>query len=88
MLLKWKRGHFLIDFAGKNDLIKLEKILVRRISDECLSMVNADGSIRKTEKSKLLQSFNRQPVIDKRRVYFSIVDMGLIWLFATPTSED
>ena len=88
MLLKWKRGHFLTDFAGKNDLIKLEKILVRRISDECLSMVNADGSIRKTAKSKLLQSFNRQPVMDERRVYFSIVDMGLIWRSATPTSED
>ena len=78
----------LIDFAEKNDLIELGQVLVRRISDECLTMFNADGSMRKTAKSKLLQSFEKKPVIEKPHTYSSIVDMGLIWRLATPTSED
>ena len=40
--------------AEKNDVIALESVLVKRISGECLTMFNADGSLRKTAKSKLL----------------------------------
>ena len=58
----------------KNDLIALESVLLKRISEECLTMFNADGSMRKTAKSKLLRSFS----------YVSLVDMG----FASPTSDD
>ena len=32
----------------KNDLIALESVLLKRISEECLTMFNADGSMRKT----------------------------------------
>ena len=39
----------------KNDAIALESVLVKRISKECLTMFNTDGSLRKTAKSKLLQ---------------------------------
>ena len=45
-------------------------------------MFNADGSMRKTAKSKLLQSFSRQPVLEVPSAYISLVDMGLISSFA------
>ena len=51
-------------------------------------MFNADGSMRKTTKSKLLQSFSRQPVLEVPSAYISLVDMGLIWRLASPTSDD
>ena len=51
-------------------------------------MFNADGSMRKTAKSKLLQSFSRQPVLEVPSAYIKLVDMGLIWRLASPTSDD
>ena len=44
--------------------------------------------MRKTAKSKLLQSFSRQPVLEVPSAYISLVDMGLIWRLASPTSDD
>ena len=44
--------------AEKNDVI------VKKISEECRTMFNTDGSMRKTAKSKLLQSFSRQPPLE------------------------
>ena len=55
---------------------------------ECLSLYNVDGSMRKTVKSKLLELFKLDPVSEKPRDYISLVDMGLIWRLATPTTED
>ena len=77
-----------IDCAEKNDLIALETVLENRISDECLTMFNADGSMRKTAKSKLRQSFSTEPLLNKPSTYISLVDMGLIWRLASPTSDD
>ena len=74
--------------AEKIDLIAFELVLVKRISEECLTMFNADGSKRKTAKSKLLQSFSIQPVLEVPSAYVSIIDMGLIWRLASPTSDD
>ena len=76
----------MIDEAEKNDVISLELVLVKRISEECLTMFNPNGSMRKTAKSKLLQSFPRQPLLEVPSAYVSLVDMGLIWRLAFPTS--
>ena len=72
-----------IILAEKNDLIALESVLVKRISEECPTMFNADGS-----KNKLLQSFSRQPVLEVPSAYGSLVDIGIIWRLASPTSDD
>ena len=40
-------------------MIQLELALERRVTEECLSLYNVDGSMRKTVKSKLLQLFNQ-----------------------------
>lgn len=53
-----------IDSDEKNDVIALESVLVKRISEECLSMFNADGSMRKTAKGKLFQSFSKQLLLE------------------------
>ena len=47
-----------IDLAKKNDVIALESVLVKKLYEECLTIFNADTSMIKTTKSKLLQSFS------------------------------
>ena len=56
--------------------------------EECLSVYNVDGSMRKTQKSKLLEKFLLAPVLEVPREYVSLIDMGYIWRLATPTPED
>ena len=51
-----------IDSAEKNDVIALELVLVKKISEECLCL--GDGSMSKTAKNKLLQSFSRQSLLE------------------------
>ena len=77
-----------INSVEKNDVIALALVLVKIISEECLTMFNANGSIRKTAKSKLFQPFSRQPLFEVTSAYFNLVDMGLILRRASPTSDD
>ena len=44
--------------------------------------------MRKTAKSKLLQSCSRHPVLEVPLAHISLVDMGLICRLASPTSDD
>ena len=37
----------LMDFAERSNMIDLEILLEKRITEECLSMYNVDGSMRK-----------------------------------------
>ncbi|KAJ4921109.1 hypothetical protein JOQ06_022699 [Pogonophryne albipinna] len=78
----------LVDLTEGSGLIQLESALEGRVTEECLSLYNVDGSMRKTVKSKLLKLFNLDPVIEDPRDHCSLVDMGLIWRLATPTPED
>ncbi|KAJ4927219.1 hypothetical protein JOQ06_014954, partial [Pogonophryne albipinna] len=78
-------GHTaLVDLAEGSGLIQLESALEGRVTEECLSLYNVDGSV----KSKLLELFNLDPVIEDPQDHCSLVDMGLIWRLATPTPED
>lgn len=78
----------LVDLVEGSGMIQLESALERRVTEECLSLYNVDGSMRKTVKSKLLDLFNLDPVADAPRDHVSLVDMGMIWRLATPTPED
>ena len=49
---------------------------------------NADGSMRKTAKSKLNQSFSRHLLHEVPSAYISLVDMELIWRVASHISDD
>ena len=77
-----------IQLAEGSGALTLENIFKYRVTEECLPIFNVDGSIRHTTKSKLLEHLNLQPVLIEPSRYGSIVDMGLIWRLATPTSDD
>ena len=57
-----------------------------RVSEECLTLLNANGTFRKTQKSKLLQKLALQPL--DVNSYMALVDMGMIWRLASPTAEE
>ena len=78
----------LLDLVEGSGMIQLESVLESRVTEECLSLYNVDGSMRKTGKSKLLELFNLDPVDEEPRDHVSLVDMGMIWRLATPTPED
>ena len=59
-----------------------------RITEECLSVYNVDGSMQKNVKSNLLDLFNLDPIGENPNEYISLVDMGFIWHLATPSSKD
>ena len=77
-----------IDYAENSDVIALESVLVKRISKKYLTMFNANGSLRKTANSRLLQSFSRHPLLEIPSAHVRIVDIGIIWRFAFSTSDE
>ena len=78
----------LVELVEGSGMLQLEEALDGRVTEECLSVYNVDGSMRKTAKSKLLDLFNLDPVAERPRHHISLVDMGLIWRLATPTPID
>ena len=78
----------LVDLAEKTGVLTLERALEGRVTEECLSMYNVDGSMRKTVKSKMLEQFNLDLITEELEDHISLVDMGKIWRLATPTPED
>ena len=58
-----------------------------RLTEECLTLFNVNGTFRKTQKSKLLQKLTQQ-CLDVSSPYTALVDMGMIWWLALPTTED
>ena len=57
-----------------------------RLTEECLTLFNVNGTFRKTQKSKLLQKLAQQS--HDVQSYTALVDMGMIWRLASPTAED
>ena len=57
-----------------------------RVTDECLPIFNVNGTMRKTQKSKLVQKLQMETL--KVNNYIVIVDMGFLWHLASPTAED
>ena len=73
----------LVDVSG---LMSLSELMKHCISEECLTLFNADGTFRKTQKSKLLQKLELQPL--DINSYTALVDMGMMWRLASPTAEE
>ena len=78
----------LVDLAEESGMIQLESALEKRVTDECISLYNIDGSMRKTVKSKFLELLQLDPVSEKPRDHVSLENMGLIRRLATLTPED
>ena len=66
---------------------ELQDILQHRVTDESMSIFNVNGSLRKCQKSKLLQTMTLS-VKNEPEDYTAIIDMGFIWRSATPNTED
>ena len=67
----------IVNLAETSKLIDLTELLQYRITDECLSVFNVDGSMRKTQKSKLLERFVLNPLVNAPRQYVSVIDTDL-----------
>ena len=69
--------------------IPLVDVLKHRITEECLSIFNTNGTMVKIQKSKLLEMLEWSPMPhSKLQTCLSIIDMGFIWRLCTPTAED
>ena len=69
--------------------ITLADIMQHRVTTECLSIFNTNGTIIKNQKSQLLHGLNYVAVpheLLRRNV--ALVDMGMIWRMTTPSAED
>ena len=73
----------LVDVSG---LLSLPELMRHRISEECLTLFNDNGTFRKTQKSKLLQNLTLQPL--DVNSYTALMDMGIIWRLASPMAEE
>ena len=57
-----------------------------RITDECLSIFNANGTIRKNQKAKLKDVLKFVDIHPKG--YIAIIDAGCLWRLSTPKSDE
>ena len=78
----------ILNLAEKNNIIDLVELLRNRITYECLSVFNSDGSMRKNQKSKVLDKCNMTSIVTPPCEYVALVHMGFIWRLATPTPAD
>ena len=75
---------YLVEHSGS---LKFEQALQHHIAQETLSLFNVNGTMRKVQKSKLLEKFTMTSITEAD-TYTMIVDMGLIWRTAAPNIED
>ena len=64
----------------------LDAIFNHRITETCLPLFNTNGTMRKCQKSKLVKMLKFVEINPTQ--YIAIVDMGLIWTLAIPTTTD
>ena len=75
------------EYSGTD--VTLTDILQHRVTDECLSIFNTNGTMVKTQKSKLIQSFTFTTLdASDLNNYTAVIDMGFFWRLCIPTSED
>ena len=74
----------MLELVADNEVLK--KAFDYRITEHCLSIFNGNGTIRKCQKSKIVEMMKLVNIV--MNDYIAIVDMGLLWRVATPTAED
>ena len=69
--------------------VTLDNILENRVTDESLSLFNPNGTVVKTQKSKLLHTFTFVPLDNfDMQDYTAVVDMEFFWRLCMPSAED
>ena len=77
-----------ISLVEKCDIkLNLVQIMEYCITEECLSLFNANRTMVKVQKSKLVEKLNLIPfqTIDS---YIALIDMRFIWRLTTPSPEN
>ena len=75
-----------LELIEKEEGRSLDAIFDHRITDQCLPIFNVNGTLRKCQKSKLIEMLNFVEIHPKN--YTAIVDMGFVWRLAIPRNED
>ena len=71
------------------EYISIVDLMEYRITEECLPLFNINGSMVKTQKSKMRDVLNFVPLpYEKQRVYTALIHMGFMWRLSTPQKED
>ena len=68
------------------DKFTLLQVMDFRVTDECLPIFNINGTMKKVQKSKLLEKMNFQGIEPTPDQYVALVDMGFLWRIATPSA--
>ena len=76
-----------IDLVERSEIVDLNDLLEHRVVEECTSIFNSNGTYRKIVKSQLTQCFKFVST-DIQGPYTALVDMGMVWRMAVPTTED
>ena len=76
-----------LELVDKSGALDLKDVLQHRVTQECLPIFNVNGTMRKTQKSKLMQSMHID-VCPIPCTYTAIIDMGHIWRLSSPSKED
>jgi hypothetical protein len=76
----------LIELARKENPQLFHDIWNYRITDHSLSVFNTNGTIRKCNKSKLVDMLKFVEINPDS--YVAVCDMGLMWRLATPNTDD
>ena len=76
-----------INIVENSQLINLTELLQYRVVQDCMAIFNPNCTYRKTQKSKLIQRFTLESV-DLMEPHTALIDMGMIWRMATPSTED
>lgn len=66
----------------------LAQVMEFLVTDECLYIFIINSTMKKVQKSKLVEKLNMQPVDPFPDQYIALVHMGFLWSLATPTAED
>ena len=74
-----------IELVEKDNKGALDVIFDHRITEICLAIFNTDGTMRKCQKSKLIEMLNFVEIHPLR--YIAVVDMGLLWRLAIPSTD-
>ena len=69
--------------------VSISSVMEHRLTEECLSLFDTNGSMVKVQKSKLTEKLNFSPLPYSQLMNsIAIIDMGFIWRLAAPTTED
>lgn len=76
-----------INLVERSEAIDLNDLLEHCVVEECTSIFNSNKTYRKINKSQLIQCL-KFDAVHVREPYTALVDMGMVWRMAIPSSEN